>query len=98
MIRETHNSRRAVHEARRCQKRDQIPLELVHTNQQINGLVALDLTTGSLNSLQTKCLIIADGGYEGVWTGTKVGLGLDLAMKAGLAVRDLNCSMGASGD
>ena len=68
---------------------DQIPLELVHTNQQINGLVALDLTTGSLNSLQTKCLIIADGGYEGVWTGTKVGLGLDLAMKAGLAVRDL---------
>ena len=68
---------------------DQIPLELVHTNQQINGLIALDLTTGSLNSLQTKCLIIADGGYEGVWTGTKVGLGLDLAMKAGLAVRDL---------
>ena len=68
---------------------DQIPLELVHTNEQINGLITLDLTTGSLNSLQTKCLIIADGGYEGVWTGTKVGLGLDLAMKAGLAVRDL---------
>ena len=68
---------------------DQIPLELVHTNEQINGLIALDLTTGSLNSLQTKCLIIADGGYEGVWNGTKVSLGLDLAMKAGLAVRDL---------
>ena len=68
---------------------DQIPLEIVHTNQQINGLIALDLTTGSLNSLQAKCMIIADGGYEGVWTGTKVGLGLDLAMKAGLAVRDL---------
>ena len=68
---------------------DQIPMELVHTNQQIHGLVALDMTTGTLNALQTKCLIIADGGYEGAWTGTKIGLGLDLAMKAGLAARDL---------
>ena len=68
---------------------DQIPLELVHSNEQIHGLIALDSTTGSVNALQTKCLIIADGGYEGIWNGTKVGLGLDLAMKAGLAVRDL---------
>ena len=68
---------------------DQIPLELVHSNQQIHGLIALDSTTGSVNALQTKCLIIADGGYEGIWNGTKVGLGLDLVMKAGLAVRDL---------
>ena len=68
---------------------DQVPLELAHTNQQIHGLIALDMTTGSLNSLQAKCVIIADGGYEGIWTGNKVGLGLDLAMKAGLAVRDL---------
>ena len=68
---------------------DQIPLELVHSNEQIHGLIALDSTTGSVNALQTKCLIIADGGYEGIWNGTKVGLGLDLVMKAGLAVRDL---------
>ena len=68
---------------------DQIPLQLVHTNQQIHGLISLDMTTGQLNSLQAKSIIIADGGYEGVWTGSNIGLGLDLALQAGLAARDL---------
>lgn len=68
---------------------DQVPLQLVHTNQEIHGLISLDMTTGSVNALQAKCIIIADGGYEGVWTGTSIGLGLDLALKAGLSVRNL---------
>lgn len=68
---------------------DQAPLQLVHTGEQVHGVVALDMTTGSLNSLQAKAVIIADGGYEGIWTGSKVSLGLDLAMQAGLAARDL---------
>jgi len=68
---------------------DQVPLQLVHSGDQVHGVVALDMTTGSLNSLQAKSVIIADGGYEGIWTGSKVGLGLDLAMNAGLAVRDM---------
>ena len=68
---------------------DQVPLELVHTGEQVHGVIALDMTTGSLNALQAKSVIIADGGYEGIWTGSNVGLGLDLAMKAGLAARDL---------
>ena len=68
---------------------DQVPLQLVHTNEQVHGLIALDMTTGQLNSLQSKCVIIADGGYEGAWTGSNIGLGLDLALQAGLAVRDL---------
>ena len=68
---------------------DQVPLQLVHTDEQVHGVVALDMSTGSLNSLQAKSIIIADGGYEGVWTGNSVSLGLDLAMQAGLAARDL---------
>ena len=68
---------------------DQVPLQLVHSGDQVHGVVALDMTTGSLNSLQAKSVIIADGGYEGIWTGSKVGLGLDLAMNAGLAARDM---------
>ncbi|MGB1549323.1 MAG: FAD-binding protein [Candidatus Poseidoniaceae archaeon] len=68
---------------------DQLPLELVHSGEQVHGVIALDMTTGSLNALQAKSVIIADGGYEGIWTGSNVGLGLDLAMKAGLAARDL---------
>jgi len=68
---------------------DQIPLQLVHTEQKVHGIIALDMTTGSLESIQSKTVIIADGGYEGAWTGNNIGLGLDMAMQAGLAVRDL---------
>ena len=68
---------------------DQLPLHLVHTDEEVHGLIALDMTTGSLNALQAKCIIMADGGYEGVWSGSSVGLGVDLAMRAGLAIRDL---------
>ena len=68
---------------------DQIPLRLVHTDEQVHGLISLDLSTGLVNPLQAKCVIIADGGYEGIWTGTSIGLGLDLAMRSGLSVRGL---------
>jgi succinate dehydrogenase/fumarate reductase flavoprotein subunit len=68
---------------------NQIPMELVHTDNAVHGVIALDMSSGILNSIQAKAVIIADGGYEGVWTGTATGLGLDLAMKAGLAVKNL---------
>ncbi len=68
---------------------DQLPLHLVHTDEEVHGLIALDMTTGSLNALQAKSIIIADGGYEGVWNGSAIGLGVDLAMRTGLAIRDL---------
>ena len=68
---------------------DQIPLRLVHTDEQVHGLISLDMAAGSVIALQAKCVIIADGGYEGIWTGTSIGLGVDLAMKCGLAVRGL---------
>ena len=68
---------------------NQIPMELVHTDSAVHGVIALDMSSGILNSIQAKAVIIADGGYEGVWTGTATGLGLDLVMKAGLAVKNL---------
>ena len=68
---------------------DQLPLHLVHTDEEVHGLISLDMTTGKINALQAKTLIIADGGYEGAWTGTPIGLGVDLAMRAGLAIRNL---------
>ena len=68
---------------------DQVPLQLVHTDEQVHGLISLDMSTGAVNALQAKCVIIADGGYEGAWTGVSIGLGADLAMRTGLALRDL---------
>ena len=88
MVRHSTSSRGTVKHGV-VRRGDQVPLELVHSGEQIHGVIALDMTTGSLNALQAKSVIIADGGYEGIWTGSNVGLGLDIAMKAGLAVRDL---------
>ncbi|MDP6870130.1 MAG: FAD-binding protein [Candidatus Poseidoniaceae archaeon] len=68
---------------------DQIPLQLVHTDQSVNGIISLDMTTGQVNALQAKTVIIADGGYEGAWNGSPIGLGLDLAMKANIPVRNM---------
>ena len=68
---------------------DQLPLHLVHTDEEVHGIITLDMTTGSVNALQAKSIIIADGGYEGVWNGSSIGLGLDLAMRTGLAIRNL---------
>ena len=68
---------------------DQIPLQLVHTDEQVHGIISLDMSTGSVNALQAKCVIVADGGYEGVWTGTSIGLGIDMAMRTGMAARNL---------
>jgi succinate dehydrogenase / fumarate reductase flavoprotein subunit len=61
----------------------------VHSNQSIHGLITLDMSTGQLLAMQAKAIIIADGGYEGAWTGATTGLGLDLALQTGLAVRNL---------
>ena len=38
---------------------------------------------------QAKSVIIADGGYEGIWQGNNIGLGIDLAMQTGLPVRNM---------
>ena len=68
---------------------DQIPMELVHTHQSVHGIIVLDLSTGLLVPLQSKAIIIADGGFEGAWNNSPAGLGIDIAMRAGLALRDL---------
>ena len=68
---------------------DQLPLSLVHSNQKINGLIAVDMVNGRILSLSAKAIIIADGGFEGAFSNGVVGLGLDLALQAGLPLRDM---------
>ena len=68
---------------------DQLPLRLVHTDQQVHGLICLDMTTGTVNAIQSKSVIIADGGFEGIWSGNSIGLGIDLAMRTGLSTRNM---------
>ena len=68
---------------------DHLPLTLVHTNQSVDGLVVLDMINGRLVGLQCKALIIADDGFEGAFTSGVVGLGMDMAFRAGLPLRDM---------
>lgn len=68
---------------------DQVPLTLVHTKQAVEGLVALDMINGRLVGLQCKALIIADEGFEGAFSNGVVGLGMDMAFRAGVPLRDM---------
>ena len=68
---------------------DQVPLTLVHTKQSVDGIVALDMVNGRIIGLQCKALIIADEGFEGAFHTGVVGLGMDMAFRAGVALRDM---------
>ena len=68
---------------------DQVPLTLVHTSQSVEGLVVVDMVNGRIIGLQCKALIIADDGFEGAFSSGVVGLGMDMAFRAGVALRDM---------
>lgn len=68
---------------------DQLPVMLVETNQKVDGLVTLDMINGQFVAIQTKAVIIADGGFEGLFQGTAIGFGIDLALQAGMPLRGM---------
>ena len=68
---------------------DQVPLELMHTEFSINGLIALDMLNGRILSIQCKALIVADGGFEGAFTSGSASLGMDFAHRAGAPLRNM---------
>ncbi len=68
---------------------DHLPISLIHTNQSISGITVIDMMNGRIAALQAKAVIIADGGFEGAFTHGVVGLGLDLALQAGIPLRDM---------
>ena len=68
---------------------DHLPLSLIHTNQSVSGVTVVDLVNGRIAALQAKAIILADGGFEGAFSHGAVGLGLDLALRAGVPLRDM---------
>lgn len=68
---------------------DHLPLSLIHTNQSVSGVTVVDLVNGRIAALQAKAVILADGGFEGSFSHGAVGLGLDLALRAGVPLRDM---------
>ena len=68
---------------------DQLPLMLVSTKQKVDGVITLDMVNGRFVAIQTKAVIIADGGFEGIFNGTGIGFGMDLALQSGIPLRDM---------
>ncbi len=68
---------------------DQLPIMLVSTKQKVDGIITLDMINGRFLAIQAKAVIIADGGFEGIFNGTSIGFGMDLALRAGLPLRDM---------
>ena len=68
---------------------DQLPVMLVSTKQKVDGVITLDMVNGRFVAIQTKAVIIADGGFEGIFNGTDIGYGMDLALQSGIPLRDM---------
>ncbi|SVA38814.1 uncharacterized protein METZ01_LOCUS91668 [marine metagenome] len=65
---------------------DLIPLSLVMDNQQVRGVVVLDLLTGDVSSIQTKAVILATEGHQGIWSTPSNGPGTGAALAASAGV------------
>ena len=69
---------------------DYFVLGLVTNSNQINGIVALDMSEGKIVPMQCKALIIADGGFEGAWNiSGSSGRGMQLAMEHGIGLKNM---------
>ena len=68
---------------------DQLPVTLVHTKSKVDGLIAVDMVNGQFIAIQAKAVIIADGGFEGLFNNSAVSHGLDIVLQAGIPLRNM---------
>ncbi|MFL2949335.1 MAG: FAD-binding protein [Candidatus Poseidoniaceae archaeon] len=68
---------------------DHLPLSLIHSNQTVHGITVADMINGQILSIQAKAVILADEGIEGVFSHGAIGIGMDLALQAGLHLRNM---------
>jgi len=61
-------------------------------NSQIRGIVALDLLDGKVKPYQCKTIILADEGYQGLWSNPSIGSGnaIAMAIRAGINPQNLH--------
>ena len=68
---------------------DHLPLSLIHSNDTVHGITVADMINGRILSIQSKAVILADEGFEGVFSHGAIGIGMDLALQAGLPLRNM---------
>ena len=67
-------------------------ISIISDNQQVRGLVYLDIISGEVNAIQTKSIILATEGYEGLWQSPVAGsgTGLALAIRSGIPLQGIS--------
>lgn len=70
---------------------DLVTMSLVMDNGQIRGLSALDINSGKIVGIQTKAIILATDGHQGIWStpSNGAGEGASLAAAAGITLRGM---------
>ena len=70
---------------------DYLPLSIVSDNNQVRGIVTLNISTGELEPFQTKAVILATEGHQGRWSNPNEGSGTGtaLALSAGIQLRGM---------
>ena len=66
-------------------------LNIAMKNDSVKGLVALDVQTGEIFAIQSKALILADGGFQSAWNGDSSAMGSScaLALRQGISLANL---------
>ncbi len=66
---------------------DNLPISLVSDNNQVRGLIVLNIVTGEILPIQAKAVILATDGYQGLWSSPSEGPGTGnhLAISAGIS-------------
>ena len=66
-------------------------LDIVMKNGSVNGLIALDVQSGEIFSIQSKALILADAGFQSAWNGDSRAMGISsaLALREGISLANL---------
>lgn len=70
---------------------DYLPLSIVSDNRQVRGIVTLNISTGEIEPFQTKAVILATEGHQGLWSNANEGSGTGsaLAISAGIELRGM---------
>ena len=56
---------------------DNLPISLVSDNNQVRGLIVLNIVTGEILPIQAKAVILATDGYQGLWSSPSEALELE---------------------
>jgi len=66
---------------------DTLPLELVVDNYQVRGATVLNIQSGEIYTIQSKTVILATEGYQGLWSTIHDGDGAGLALATNCGIK-----------